>query len=203
VRLKLYRVDSPGTLTVNIRATDESGHPTGEDLCSGTTDGDTLTTNVSGEWREITLGAGYLLVADTKYAIVIRVLGGDENNQILWLLDYSSPTYVGGCLESSVDSGDNWESQLDSVCMFEEWGEYDWVTTDWQNTLETDDTYYEDLTGLTANTEYEFQAQARNSAGEGEWSSSEYFTTLGGQPIMRRWGGSILPVGAQRIGKGW
>jgi len=78
-----------------------------------------------------------------------------------------------------------------------------WTETEWQNTLETDDEYYEDLVDLEPGTEYEFQTQAKNSAGEGEWTASAYFTTLIGQPTMRRWGGSILPIGAQRIGKGW
>lgn len=74
VKLLLFRGvgATPGTLTVHIKATDVSGHPTGDDLCSGTTDGDTLTTNSAGEWREITLGAGALLGADTKYAIILE-----------------------------------------------------------------------------------------------------------------------------------
>lgn len=52
-----------------------------------------------------------------------------------------------------------------------------WTETDWQNTLETDDTFYDELTGLTTETEYEFQAQARNDEGEGDWSSLGYFDT--------------------------
>ncbi|GAH21280.1 unnamed protein product, partial [marine sediment metagenome] len=71
VKLKLYRVGSPGTATVSIRAT--SGlHPTGSDLCSGTTNGDTLPEGSPYEWREITLGDGANLASGTKYAIVIR-----------------------------------------------------------------------------------------------------------------------------------
>ena len=43
VKLKLYKTGTgPGTITVGIRATDGSGLPTGSDLCSGTTDGNTL-----------------------------------------------------------------------------------------------------------------------------------------------------------------
>jgi len=47
VKLKLYRTGSPGTVTVSIRATDGSGHPILPDLCSGTTDGNTLPTATS------------------------------------------------------------------------------------------------------------------------------------------------------------
>lgn len=54
-----------------------------------------------------------------------------------------------------------------------------WTVTEWQNTLETDDTYYEDLVGLEPDIEYDFQTQAKNDAGEGDWSSSEYFDTRG------------------------
>ena len=123
VKLKLYRVGNPGTVTVSIKAT-SNGHPTGEDLCSGTTNGNTLTTDLAGEWREITLGNGYDLSAAVKYAIVVRVLLGDwEENHIHWLIDGSDPTYAGGCFEASVDSGSNWISYPAYDLMFEEWGE--------------------------------------------------------------------------------
>jgi len=52
-----------------------------------------------------------------------------------------------------------------------------WIYTEWQNTLVTDDEYYEDLTELDPGTEYEFQTQAKNDAGESAWSESAYFET--------------------------
>jgi len=55
--------------------------------------------------------------------------------------------------------------------------EGEWIYTDWQNTLETDDTYYEDLTDLECSTEYEFQTQTKNSCGESDWTASAYFET--------------------------
>lgn len=123
VKLKLYRYDFPGTLTVSIRATDGSGHPTGGDLCSGTTNGNTLTENMDGEWREITLGAGANLDANTKYAIVIRRNGGVAGSVIYWRMDYTSPTYIGGCVELSSDSGSSWKTDVAKDFMFEDWGE--------------------------------------------------------------------------------
>jgi len=55
-------------------------------------------------------------------------------------------------------------------------------TTEWQNSLVTDSEYYEDIADLTPGTEYEFQTQAKNSAGEGEWSESAYFLTCPAAP---------------------
>lgn len=52
-----------------------------------------------------------------------------------------------------------------------------WTLTDWQNSLRTDDTYYKDISGLTAATEYVFATQGKNSAGEGLWADPLYFTT--------------------------
>jgi len=125
VKLLLFRAGSPGTITVGIRATDEYGLPTGNDLCSGTTDGDTLPTIESPEWREITLGAGYNLVADTKYAIVVRAVNGDSSNHAAWRNDDTTPTYEGGSYVSSGQSGapGTWAAITATDFMFEEWGE--------------------------------------------------------------------------------
>ena len=123
VKLLLYRLGSPGTITVGIRATDGSGHPTGIDRCSGTTEGNTLTEDSGGEWREITLGAGDELEADTKYAIVVRISGGDSSNRLNWRMDFSSSLYTGGDKEYSGDSGSSWETSVDNDYMFEDWGE--------------------------------------------------------------------------------
>ena len=70
VKLKLFRQGSPGMLTVHIRAT-SGGKPTGSDLTSGTTDGNTLTTAYAGEWREIAL-TPYELSANTQYAQIVQ-----------------------------------------------------------------------------------------------------------------------------------
>lgn len=120
VKLKLYRVGLPGTLTVSIRAT-SGGAPVGADLVSGTTDGDTLTTDTAGEWREITLGAGYNLVAGAKYAILHRGFGA-AGNIPYWREDSSSPTYASGSYFESDDLG-VWTEQTTDDCMFEEWGD--------------------------------------------------------------------------------
>jgi hypothetical protein len=125
VKLKLYRVGSPGNVTVSIRAT-SSGHPAGSDLCSGIINGNGLTTNTSGAWYEITLGSGYNLSASTQYAIVVRAPSGtyppSPANYLVWRRDASSPTYGGGCREGSTNGGSTWTSRTDRDMMFEEWG---------------------------------------------------------------------------------
>ena len=124
VRLLLRRQGAsgtPGTITVSIRNT-TNNRPSGGDLASGFSDGNTLTTNGAGEWREITFGGGTDLVANTRYAIIVRVTSGDTNNSLRWRDDSSSPTYAGGQWENSTDSGSNWNIVSGNDMMFEEWG---------------------------------------------------------------------------------
>ncbi len=47
VLLKMYRLGSPGEITVSIQGVDGGGLPDGVEKCSGTTDGDTLPTTPS------------------------------------------------------------------------------------------------------------------------------------------------------------
>lgn len=122
VKLLVFRSGSPGTITVSIRATDGDGHPTGGDLCSGTTNGDTLPDSSPYEWREITFGDSYNLTANTKYAIVVRAV----SNGLQWRSDTSSPTYTNGCIKDSTNGGSSWASLTYGDFMFEEYGEYIW-----------------------------------------------------------------------------
>jgi hypothetical protein len=119
VKLLLLRLGALGTVTVSIYATDGAGKPTGGALCSGTTDGDTLTTSTDGEWRDVTISAGVALSANTKYAIVPVSATGD----LYWLMDTSAPSYSGGSYGVSANSGSTWSMQTDKDFMFEEWGE--------------------------------------------------------------------------------
>ena len=124
IKLKMYRVGSPGTVTASIRAVDGSNDPTGGDLTSGTTDGDTLTTDTDGEWREITL-TSYELTLGTSYAIVVRATSGNASNTIKWLVDETEATYAGGAENSSSDSGSSWDGEAtDDLAdmMFEVYG---------------------------------------------------------------------------------
>lgn len=118
VYLYLRRNGSPGTITVSIRAVDGLGKPTGSDLCSGTTNGDTIS-NSAFEWRGVSLGAGCALTASTKYAIVIRAASGDGSNYARW--DYKD-NYASGDAEHSADSGATWTIDAGVDFFFQEWG---------------------------------------------------------------------------------
>lgn len=85
-----------------------AGNPTGADLCSGTTDGDTLAADPSFTEREITFGAGTELTSGIKYAIVIRC------SNALYSLGYNDSypnnSYANGAIADSANSGETWSS---------------------------------------------------------------------------------------------
>jgi|GEM_PF-3032669 len=118
IKLKMLRVGSPGTLTVSIKATDGNGLPTGGDLCSGTINANTFTTDAAGDWYEITWGTAYALTSNTKYAIVCRATAGDGSNYVNWRYDGSSPSYTGGAYGTSTDSGSSWSGDATKDTMF-------------------------------------------------------------------------------------
>ncbi|MBA7568973.1 hypothetical protein ES708_10710 [subsurface metagenome] len=121
VKMLVYRYGSPGTCTVSIRAT-AGGLPTGADLCSGTFDADTLTTNPDGEWVEVDLGKGTALTASTKYAIVARCPDGDVRfNMMRWRCKSPDGDYAEGAAFSGVY--ESWSLEPNNAdFMFEEWG---------------------------------------------------------------------------------
>lgn len=104
VSLLVYRAASPGTVVVSIRATSSGGYPTGADLCSGSFSGDDLTTDTAGEWAEAVFSSPAALSASTRYAIIVRAIDAGVA-YLRWRRDYSSPTYSGGMLLASTDSG--------------------------------------------------------------------------------------------------
>ncbi len=71
----------------------------------------------------------------------------------------------------SYDAGS--ETFLDNIRVLER----DWTETPWENGLSTNDEFYADIAGLEHSTEYVYQAQVKNSAGESEWTDEETFTT--------------------------
>jgi hypothetical protein len=107
VRLKMYRAGNPGIVTASIRAADGEGEPTGPDLCSGTIDGNTFTTSISGEWYRVPFNVGTLLPNASQYTIVVRAVAGDVSNYIKWRAN-SGGGYSGGVSGISTNSGETW-----------------------------------------------------------------------------------------------
>lgn len=120
--LQAYRVgNGGGTWVVGIRAVDGAQKPTGADLCSGSMAAASVTNSSPGIKYEFTMGAGYLLVAGTKYAIVTRTTAGDSSN-FLQLRYNTTDVYPRGNMLTSNDSGSTWSiNAFDAV--FEDWGD--------------------------------------------------------------------------------
>jgi hypothetical protein len=107
VKLKMYAAGSPGTVTVSIRNT-SGGVATGVDLCSGTTNGDTLTASTAGELREVAMSpTSITLSAGTMYAICARAPAGDASNKLGLRQKYVGAD-AGGTRIDSGDSGASW-----------------------------------------------------------------------------------------------
>jgi len=123
VKLLLSRATTytPGTVTVSIRDTVGLVPTTGPDLCSGTIDGASLVFGNAvgaGDWYEITFGTGYDLLANTKYAIVVRCAGAGVLD---WYADASSPTYTWRRAYDLTGAGTTWQSDQTWAFLFEEW----------------------------------------------------------------------------------
>lgn len=119
LRLKLYRVGSPGAVVVSLRAT-SAGSPTGSDLCVGVLSGNDLTTDTAGAWYSIMLGSGTSITSAGVYAVVIRATSGDVSNKIVWnVYDTGSGNYAGGSVFTSANSGSSWSADTSQDGMFE------------------------------------------------------------------------------------
>jgi hypothetical protein len=121
VKLLLYKygAETIGNYSVDIKAVDANGHPTGTWLCTKTMDGSVITNTPT--WYEITFSTGYNLSANTKYAICLSAPNA-SGAYLFWRADWSSATYAGGCLEYSTNNGVNWTSYTTQDLLFEEWG---------------------------------------------------------------------------------
>lgn len=121
VKLKLFRQGTPGYLWVSIKPVNDEGHPYGEDWTTGYLDGGTLTTDTDGAWYTLDFSQEINLAGNATYAIVVRLLGGNETNFVGWRYD-ATGTYAGGNYEASTNGGETWTAQSDSDFMFEVWG---------------------------------------------------------------------------------
>jgi len=121
IKLKLFREGAPGLVTVAICGAD-ADEPVGPDLVTATTDGDTLTTDSDGEWREITFASQIELIPGMSYAIVVHITGGTTANSIHWRRDGTTPLYYRGMYATSANGGGTWTPSAVIDFMFEELG---------------------------------------------------------------------------------
>jgi hypothetical protein len=121
LKLKMHRLNNPGTVTVSIRAVDGDGKPILPDLSIGTIDGNSLSAVSPGEFYEINMSS-YALQANTQYAIAVRAPSGDETNLIRLRADTSSPGYTGGFMTISSNGGSTWGLYPSWDYLFVVWG---------------------------------------------------------------------------------
>lgn len=120
ISLAMYREGEPGYIAISIKAT-SANLPTGADLVISSIDGDLLTTDTNGAWYAIDF-AEYSLEPSTKYAIVIRALGGDADNSLHVLYDGSAATYADGSEINTTNGGVTWAADTDDDLLFQVWG---------------------------------------------------------------------------------
>lgn len=116
LRLYLQGIGTPGTLTVGIRATNATGYPIGNDLCSGT-----LASPAGLGWYNIPVDE-YNLAVNTTYAIVASGTGTSASNCIAWRYDTDGSTYTGGDRYNSTNAGGAWTKYNTSDLLFEIYG---------------------------------------------------------------------------------
>jgi len=118
VRLMLYRVGEPGTVTVGVTETDDTGLPLGDDLVVGTFNGDYVTNNTAGAWYTILMNSEDGFANDVVYAVVISAESGDDDDYICVRLDDSAATYAGGSAITTTNGGLSWSADTDNDLMF-------------------------------------------------------------------------------------
>ncbi len=84
-----------------------AGDPTGPDLASGTTDGNTLSEYGTWTEREITFGVPLALTSGVKYAIVVEASSVIGAAELYWSFRVDNP-YANGDSYESADSGGSW-----------------------------------------------------------------------------------------------
>lgn len=96
VKILSNRIGSPGTFKAVIQGVDSNGLPDGNDLASGTIDGDTMNEHPE-QWNTITFDSPVTLDPDTTYAIVLSTPDEPADTDVVQIkTDGSSPTYANG-----------------------------------------------------------------------------------------------------------
>jgi hypothetical protein len=134
VKLNLKRASDSGsgTVTVAVKAVDGDGHPTGDNLCSGTKDALEIDSD-SEAWYTFNLGLGTALTAATQYAIVLLT---STTGNVYWYK--SGSEYAGGNAEIITDTSEGPNSPS-TVADDDSTGDTAW--SDPTNATASDDSY--------------------------------------------------------------
>lgn len=111
LELFLNRTGLPDIVTVSLRMTTASGHPTGSDFAAGTFNGSNITDAPAGEWCSVNLVPEFSLEVGRNYSIVVRAVAGDAGNCINWWWNSTDGSGYDYGYESSDDGGSSWTSE--------------------------------------------------------------------------------------------
>lgn len=118
VKIKCLRLNNPGNITIELKATDEDGLPTGPVLATLTVADTTVPSYPSVAWVRFQFDSPVQITSGTKYTVYMRCASPSATKYIHIRTDKSSPTYTGGNLISSSDSGSNWSNTTAIDLMF-------------------------------------------------------------------------------------
>ena len=120
-----YRIGSPAyNVTIALYRADASHQPTGAQLCSATFNAASLSGSNSwatATWYEYRLRTGYLVSANTEYAIVLSGDGGGTGNTVMVRMNWAG-RYTGGRFGTSINGGSSWVMSATSDMAFREGG---------------------------------------------------------------------------------
>lgn len=108
-KLYLKRIGTPGTVSVDIKATTFDGSdyvPSGSSLGTSTKDGNTISTSAG--WVTFNFFFGVPLTSGAVYAIIVSALSGSGVSYIDWGQDVTSAGYAGGKALLSLNLGVTW-----------------------------------------------------------------------------------------------
>jgi len=101
------KMTTPNIITLALRLTDGAGKPTGGDLTSGTTNGNTLPQYGVHEWRAVDI-EHYELQQGVKYAAIARALEASTFSSFNWKGATDPDAYPRGQWGYSTNHGSTW-----------------------------------------------------------------------------------------------
>ena len=181
VSLQLYRVGSPGTLTIGFQPTDTSGHPTGVDFMTITTNGSAITDLPEGAWYCFDFASEVSMSNNVTYAIVLSSSDSDTTNYVNWFYNPAG-SYSGGSYLSSSDSGSSWTATTARDLMFKVYGSGSVGIEDvaiFANVIEAGDMYIAILYKVWQPTEYPLSDPQ-------QYYDVVFSTESGANPVVKR-----------------